>query len=129
LEQALTNYDDFLVYLKQLDPPLSVGELSSYFGRTAATWRKRGKAPKWAWDFATALEEFPGLLEYYKHLMALHTAADKERRRAAGNPQPPWFVGKRNKGNLPASGDAAASLVAASADEDQPTDHLPVAGA
>jgi hypothetical protein len=83
------NYTEFRARLRALGVP--VDEFIRFFGRTSMTWRKRGAAPEWAWDVLISLEEFPGLLTYYRHLMALRKEREKHR---VKNPQPPWLVGK-----------------------------------
>jgi hypothetical protein len=116
-----SNYRTFKKRLHALD--VSVVEFAMLFNRRPTTWRKNNKAPEWAWDVLVSLEEFPGLLAYYRHLMALRKERNENR---VKQPQPPWLVGKQ--GGFLKARRAAASLESTAVDGDQPTDNLPVAG-
>ncbi len=120
------DYQQFLGRLRALD--LSITDFCMYFGRMPVTMRKRGAPPHWAVAFLTALEEFPGLLEYYKHLMALYVTAEKERKNAKPKrPQPSWLVGTQRKRSM-AQGEPAPDLESSAPSNINAEDNMPMAG-
>jgi hypothetical protein len=133
---AENNYELFRRRLRALDT--AIHEFALFFNRQHATWHKRGEVPEWAWDVLVSWEEFPGLLEYYRHLMALRK--ERESRRVK-NPQPLWLIGKQRKRasvitepapkrrpGRPPRRARTTSVEPAAVAGDQPTVDMPVAG-